>query len=62
MPFTVDISPNPIRISMGSGSGGGGSSDMPKSYVRLIDHLTGDIRYVYVSNGVLYISDSPPSQ
>ena len=59
--FTVDISPNPIQIGIGSGgSGGGGSPDTPRNFIKLIDHATNEVKYAYVYNGYLYISDEAP--
>lgn len=60
MSYNVDISPNPIQISIGSGGNNGGSPDTPKNYIQLVDQTTGDIRYAYVDNGILYITDQTP--
>ena len=59
--YDVDISPNPIEISIDNFGGGGGSSDLPVRFIRFKDVATDQIRYVYVENGILYISDTQPS-
>ena len=58
--FHVDISPNPIQISIGGSGGGGGSPDAPRHFIKLVDISDASVKYAYLDGGILYISDQPP--
>lgn len=58
--FNVDISPNPIQISLREQGGGGGSPDTPRHFIKLVDISDASVKYAYLDGGILYISDQPP--
>jgi len=59
--YEVDISPKPLQIGIRSASPGGGSGGGPRNYITFVDINDQEEKYVYVDNGILYISDVPPN-